>query len=50
MPKQANEGPKKPYSPPQVTIYGTVQELTKKVGNTGSTDHGTIFHQTKTHA
>ena len=44
MPKadDANrKGPKKFYAPPQMTTYGTVKELTKKVGPSGSPDGGT---------
>jgi hypothetical protein len=38
--RHKDDGPKekKPYEPPALTIYGTVRELTKKVGNTGSAD------------
>ena len=31
---------KKPYSPPKLTIHGTVEELTKKVGTSGQRDGG----------
>src|ERR1700687_1772808 len=34
--------PKKPYSKPTLTLYGTVRELTQKVGQTGNTDGGTF--------
>lgn len=35
---------KKPYSPPKLTIHGTVEELTKKVGTSGQSDHGVPPH------
>jgi hypothetical protein len=31
---------KKPYKKPSLTIYGTVRELTQKVGRTGTPDGG----------
>ena len=31
---------KKPYSPPLITVYGTVQELTQKKGLRGKSDGG----------
>jgi len=44
-----NPGPKKPYSPPKLTVYGTVVELTKQVGTHGNADGGHILGHTKTH-
>jgi hypothetical protein len=38
MVKPAKPRPKKPYSPPKVTVYGTVRELTLKRGRKGSLD------------
>jgi len=38
---------RKEYSPPKLTKYGTVQELTKKIGSHGSSDGGT-FPRNKT--
>jgi hypothetical protein len=32
--------PKKPYSAPALTVYGTVQELTQKVGLRKNPDNG----------
>lgn len=32
--------PKKPYSTPVLTVYGTVRDLTKAVGNRRSKDGG----------
>jgi hypothetical protein len=34
--------PKEPYSTPKLTIYGTIQQLTKAVGMHGSTDGGSM--------
>jgi len=31
---------KKPYSTPILKVYGTVQEITKKVGRSGNPDGG----------
>jgi hypothetical protein len=39
MGKAAKDVPKKPYSPPHLTVHGTVRELTKKVGR-GNPDGG----------
>jgi hypothetical protein len=32
--------PKKPYAAPKLTVYGTVRELTLKVGKRGKPDGG----------
>jgi len=40
MDKPAKRGGKKPYSSPVLTVYGTVQALTRKVGLSGQSDHG----------
>ena len=40
MLKPVKRDNKKPYSSPLITVYGTVQELTQKVGLRGRTDHG----------
>ena len=32
--------PKKPYSKPTLTVYGTVWELTRSVGTHGKSDSG----------
>ncbi len=40
MPKPVKRDIKKPYSSPLITVYGTVRELTQKVGPRGTTDHG----------
>lgn len=39
---------KKPYSSPAITVYGTVQELTKKIGLGGNPDGGG-FPRSQTH-
>jgi hypothetical protein len=39
--------PRKKYSPPKLTKYGTVQELTQKIGSHGRPDGGT-FPRNKT--
>jgi hypothetical protein len=40
MHKTVNAGIKKTYTPPQLTVYGTVRELTHKVGPTHNSDGG----------
>jgi len=40
MAKPLERGPKKPYLAPKLTVYGTVQELTKKTGIHGNRDNG----------
>jgi hypothetical protein len=40
MLKPVKRDNKKPYSSPLITVYGTVRELTQKVGLRGTTDHG----------
>jgi hypothetical protein len=49
MTKPLESQPKKIYTPPQLTVHGTVMELTKRVGTHGSGDGGTRIGQTKTH-
>jgi hypothetical protein len=41
MGKPENPEPKKPYSKPTLTLYGTVRELTRMVGIHGNADGGT---------
>ena len=48
MAKTVAPGPKKPYSEPKLTVYGTVRELTQKVGRHGKTDGG-VFPRNLTH-
>jgi hypothetical protein len=40
MHKPVKREPKKPYSKPTLTVYGTVRELTQKIGSTGRADGG----------
>jgi hypothetical protein len=40
MDKAGKPAPKKPYTPPVLTVYGTVRDLTKTVGATGGPDGG----------
>jgi hypothetical protein len=49
MLKPVKRDNKKPYSSPIITVYGTVQELTQKVGLRSNNDGG-HFPRTKTHA
>ena len=49
MLKPVKRDNKKPYSSPIITVYGTVQELTKKVGLRSHADGG-HFPRVKTHA
>lgn len=46
-PEPAKNPPKKKYSAPKLTKYGTVRELTKNVGSHGSPDSG-VFPRNKT--
>ena len=39
MDKPVKPEPKKPYTPPKVTVYGTVRELTLSQGRRGHKDH-----------
>jgi hypothetical protein len=48
MHKPVIREPKKPYYSPILKIYGTVQELTKKVSTAGGKDGG-AFPTWKTH-
>jgi hypothetical protein len=47
-PTNAKPEPKEPYSTPELTIYGTIEELTKAIGAHGSGDGGS-FPQDRTH-
>jgi hypothetical protein len=40
MGKPVKRETKKPYSKPTLTVYGTVRELTQKVGASGNADRG----------
>jgi hypothetical protein len=48
MDKPLLGGPKKPYVSPKLTIYGPVQELTKRIGIRGNRDGGG-FPRSRTH-
>ena len=43
MLKPVKRDSKKQYSSPTLTIYGTVRQLTQKVGLRGTPDNGTRF-------
>jgi hypothetical protein len=49
MLKPVKRDSKKPYLSPKLTIYGTVQELTKKIGLGGSLDNGLQPTRIRTH-
>jgi len=50
MDKPDKREPKKPYSKPKLTVYGTIVELTQKVGHAGSLDGQIIpLQPNKTH-
>lgn len=40
--------PKKPYKSPVLTIHGTVKDVTRAIGRSGSPDGGTRFGRTNT--
>jgi hypothetical protein len=40
MAKPVKREPKKPYTKPTLTVYGTVRDLTKAIGNRGNLDGG----------
>jgi hypothetical protein len=42
MGKPVKLDPKKPYSKPTLTLYGTVRELTQQVGTHGTSDSGSF--------
>lgn len=48
MAKPVKRDPKKPYSSPVLTVYGTVRDLTKRNGVHGQNDGGK-FPRSKTH-
>jgi hypothetical protein len=49
MGKPVNGEPKKPYSKPILTVYGTVRDLTQSTGPNGRRDGGRITNHTATH-
>jgi hypothetical protein len=42
MLKPVQRDPRKPYAPPKLSVYGTVKELTKKVGLRKTRDGGSL--------
>jgi hypothetical protein len=48
MVKTVKRETKKPYSKPTLTVYGTVRELTQKVGISGRGDGGLSLRANKT--
>jgi hypothetical protein len=48
MLKPVKRDSKRPYSPPLITVYGTIQELTQKIGVRGNPDSH-LPHGPKTH-
>jgi hypothetical protein len=48
MAKPVAPDPKKPYSAPKLTVYGTVRELTQSNGPRGGLDGGKRGIKTKT--
>jgi hypothetical protein len=49
MDKSVEPEMKKPYSSPQLIVYGTVRELTRMVGSSGQNDGGPPRGSHKTH-
>jgi hypothetical protein len=49
MGKPVKREPKKPYSKPSLTLYGTVRELTQRVGRNGKADGGRSARANRTH-
>jgi hypothetical protein len=49
MDKSVKPETKKPYSSPQLIVYGTVRELTQMVGASGMPDGGGGHQPHKTH-
>lgn len=50
MAKPVKREPKKPYNKPSLTVYGTLRELTQKVGVSGQSDAGRNPRKFATHA
>jgi hypothetical protein len=50
MAKSVKREPKKPYSKPALTVYGTVRDITKRVGPRGHGDGGTTLGKKHSHA
>ncbi len=50
MAKPVKREPKKTYKKPLLTVYGTLRELTKKIGVAGQADGGRNPRKFATHA
>jgi len=50
MAKSVKRVPKKPYVRPTLTVYGTVRDLTLKVGTKGKLDGGGVLGRKHSHA
>lgn len=50
MARPVKREPKKPYKKPSLTVYGTLRELTQKVGVSGKADGGRNVRKFATHA
>ena len=50
MDKAGKPAPKKPYTPPVLTVYGTVRDLTKALGQYGNYDSSQFQPNLKTAA
>jgi hypothetical protein len=48
MDKGGKPAPKKPYTPPVLTVYGTVRDVTKAVGAHGQDDGNPFSPKVKT--
>jgi hypothetical protein len=49
MGKPVEREPKRPYSKPKLTVYGTVRELTQSTGNNGQRDGARGQRNLQTH-
>lgn len=49
MAKPVKREPKKTYKKPSLTVYGTLRELTQKVGTVGKADGGHGLKKFATH-
>ncbi len=49
MGKPVEREPKKPYTKPKLTVYGTVRELTQSTGVNGQGDGARGGSKTRTH-
>ena len=49
MSESVKHKPKKPYQKPTLTVYGTVRDLTQKVGPRGLMDGGTSLGAMMSH-